>query len=722
MFAFMFGKYRFLVISIALFLVLDLGVLVLNFYTSGKIAEQAELINLAGRQRTLTQQMSKATLYIKAQKLQMWVYQSGLDELREHYKTFADTLRVFNDGGAIESIDGGQPIEIQAVVAPQGLKILEQANPLWKQFEDALAPLMVDTLVTDEEIDPASAFIASNNAPMFMLMDELTEHFKASAERQTVFLRRAQIVGISLATINFFIILFHFLKQLRGRDLKIKVKQNESDQILSTIGDGVFLLDKNLVIGGQYSRQLETIFSTKRVSGQSFKRFLGRYFANKTVGLSMDFVKLYFRPHINSALIEDVNPLKRVEATITTEDDEAVQKYLDFSFAPLNQGAGNRAILVTVKDVTAQILLEAQDEQAADELEQQMSLLTQILPVPYQELDYFIQESTQGYDRINALLKDTKHIADNFENTLNKIARETHRLKGSAAALNLKWVAEQHHALEDNIEALREQSKVKKLSGRNLLPLTIKLKSNYESLELISQFRCRLGNYASVVGTTVEAANDHQKTLSGHGGEIPEIDGKWLSLYDYAERLATDQGLSLDVDLRGFEAPMEPTLTEKLHPIAIQLLRNAIAHGIEDSDTRCRLKKPNNGQLLIALSHDRGGNYRFTFQDDGRGFDYAAIRVELVSKGILTIEQAGRASSGDLIRHAFMDTVSTQLNTDPISGRGVGLPLVWQLIKSIGGRLKVRSVEREFTHFIIEFEHQSNERETSTRTLMERAG
>ena len=53
-----FGKYRFLVVSIALFLIFDLGVLGLNFYTSGKIAEQTERINLAGRQRTLTQQLS----------------------------------------------------------------------------------------------------------------------------------------------------------------------------------------------------------------------------------------------------------------------------------------------------------------------------------------------------------------------------------------------------------------------------------------------------------------------------------------------------------------------------------------------------------------------------------------------------------------------------------------------------------------------------------------
>lgn len=115
-----FGKYRFLVTSIALFLIFDLGVLTLNFYTSGKIAEQTERINLAGRQRTLTQQMSKATLYIKSQKLQHWVYQSGLDELRDYYFTFDQTLSAFDQGGSTTSAESGRSISIQAVHDVEG--------------------------------------------------------------------------------------------------------------------------------------------------------------------------------------------------------------------------------------------------------------------------------------------------------------------------------------------------------------------------------------------------------------------------------------------------------------------------------------------------------------------------------------------------------------------------------------------------------------------------
>jgi len=215
------GKYRFLVISIAFFLIFDLGVLGLNFYTSGKIAEQTERINLAGRQRTLTQQMSKATLYIKAQKLQQWVYKSGLDELTDYYQVFGDTLALFDEGGVITSIETGKVVDIDQVKDLEARQILEDSIILWKGFEKVMSPMMVDSLITDEEIIPASEFIAKNNLAMFTMMDQLTNRFTVLSERQTSFLRMVQVIGILLATINFFIILFHFIRQLRERDEKI---------------------------------------------------------------------------------------------------------------------------------------------------------------------------------------------------------------------------------------------------------------------------------------------------------------------------------------------------------------------------------------------------------------------------------------------------------------------------------------------------------------------
>ena len=176
------GKYRFLIVSIALFIIFDLGVLGLNFYTSGKIAEQTARINLAGHQRTLTQQMSKATLYIEAQKLKSWVYQSGVEELRSYYSAFDNTLELFDQGGVTTSADTGEKVRIEKVYDLQARAILDESVALWRDFQQVMAPMLIDTLITDEEILPASEFIATHNLRMLSFMDQLTDRFTELSE------------------------------------------------------------------------------------------------------------------------------------------------------------------------------------------------------------------------------------------------------------------------------------------------------------------------------------------------------------------------------------------------------------------------------------------------------------------------------------------------------------------------------------------------------------
>ncbi|MCH2189388.1 MAG: type IV pili methyl-accepting chemotaxis transducer N-terminal domain-containing protein [Gammaproteobacteria bacterium] len=690
----LFGKYRFLVVSIALFLIFDLGVLILNFYTSGKLAQQAELINLAGQQRTLTQQMSKSTLYIKAQKLRLWVYQSGLEELREHYTQFGNTLDVLKNGGVIESAETGLPVKIEAVTSIEGRNILQQATVLWAEFDQVLAPLMVDVLITDEEIEPASAFIASNNLKLYRLMDKLTEHFKVTTERQATFLRRAQVVGITLATINFFVILFHFLRQLSGLDRRVKVKQHESDQILSTINEGVFLLNEELRIGGQHSKQLSKIFATKKASGRRLKSFLRDYFPKSTVATAMNFINLYFKDHVDPVLISDINPLKHVEASITKPSGESERRFLDFSFARLDQSNGEpRSVLVTVKDVTAEILLAAQEDQAQVKLDQKMALLTQILPVAPSDLDEFIRECMGGFDRINSLLKNTKITKDNFENTLTRVAREAHKLKGNASAVGMHSLAEEHHEFENSIQDIRHHSKLQDLSGRDLLPLAIKLDESYSTLETIAELRERLGSYQRPI---------EQQGRPGKS-EVSKENSKWRTLEDYAQKLADEYDIPVSLNLRGFSKPIPEHLTERLYPLAVQLLRNSIAHGIESKSIRANLRKPNKGQMTISISHDLNNNFRFLFEDDGRGFDYERIRQDLIDKNIIEASQAKLLGHTALVQHAFKDSVSTRKKSDLLAGRGAGLPLVWQIVNELEGKLKIRSVKLEFTQFIVDF-------------------
>ena len=79
----LFGKYKALVISIALFLLLDASVLAVNFYTSYQIAQDAKTVNLAGRQRMLSQRMVKALFEVEKALAQQASPQAYLNEVAQ---------------------------------------------------------------------------------------------------------------------------------------------------------------------------------------------------------------------------------------------------------------------------------------------------------------------------------------------------------------------------------------------------------------------------------------------------------------------------------------------------------------------------------------------------------------------------------------------------------------------------------------------------------------
>lgn len=704
----LFGKYRFLVVSIALFLLFDLGVLVLNFYTSGKISQQTELINLAARQSTLSQQMSKATLYIKSQKLQQWVYQSGLDELREHYLTFGSTLDALTHGGVTSSPETGEAIQVAPVQTIEGQRLLAEANRLWSGFETAIEPMMVDILITDQEILPASEFIARYNLELFNLMTALTDHFSHEADAQTTLLRRAQVIGISLATINFFIILFHFLKQLRTRDRRLELKQHESEQILASIDDGVFLIDQSLRIGLQYSARVEEIFATRKISQRRFAGFLRHYVSDKTARSALDFVTLYFKDHVSADLIKDINPLKGVRASVTDGSGKLVEKYLDFTFVPLRQDDGSNALLVTVRDITASIRLREHEEKSEHRVQGQLTLFSQILPIAPAELDGFIRQSLEAFDEINDVLKRYRQHRDSYTDSLESIMQVAHKVKGDAQSIGLKLVGDQVHEFEDNIALLLKKSDQTQLVGDDILPITVALKQLVEQVELIDSFCARLKNYGiEYQQSTAQPEPSSTQPIS----VIPQseankglgLSARWRGLASMAEELAEPYGVGVMIDFRGFETPIEPQLEDVLYPVAVQLIRNSIAHGLEPRQERLSLGKPSVGRITLSLSRDEQNNYRFMVADDGRGFDYESIRKHVYQLAKMAPARIKNLTNVELLRLAFSRRLSTQQAPDSLSGRGMGLPVVWQLAQGIGARLKVRSLARESTQFTFTF-------------------
>jgi chemosensory pili system protein ChpA (sensor histidine kinase/response regulator) len=164
--------------------------------------------------------------------------------------------------------------------------------------------------------------------------------------------------------------------------------------------------------------------------------------------------------------------------------------------------------------------------------------------------------------------------------------------------------------------------------------------------------------------------------------------------------IARREGKKIELVVSGEDTELDRTVAEKITDPLIQLLRNAVAHGIEGAAQRVQAGKPPTGRITLAARH-QGDSFFLEVSDDGAGIDPDRVRASLVASGRLGIAEAESASDERLIASIFEAGVSTREEADELAGRGVGLDVVRDTIARLGGEITVTSSAQEGTHFAI---------------------
>ncbi len=163
---------------------------------------------------------------------------------------------------------------------------------------------------------------------------------------------------------------------------------------------------------------------------------------------------------------------------------------------------------------------------------------------------------------------------------------------------------------------------------------------------------------------------------------------------DLSKRLGKEARL----DIHGEDTQVDRDILEKIEPLVTQMLRNALDHGLELPDDRVSKGKPRTGRLTLEARHSNG-KLLVSVADDGRGVDYHGLRESVVRKGLTSAETAAQLSEHELLEFLFLPGFSTKENVTETSGRGVGLDIVMNLVKSVRGSVRVTSVMGEGTRF-----------------------
>ena len=154
--------------------------------------------------------------------------------------------------------------------------------------------------------------------------------------------------------------------------------------------------------------------------------------------------------------------------------------------------------------------------------------------------------------------------------------------------------------------------------------------------------------------------------------------------------LSKEKNKKTSLQIKGEKTELDKRMIDELGDPLVHLVRNSIDHGMESTEERLRLRKPEVGTILLEASH-RGNHIFISVSDDGGGIDPSKISRRAVERGLLSSAMANAMTDQQLIEYIWHPGFSTAETVTNISGRGVGMDIVKTRISDLNGTIEVRS-------------------------------
>lgn len=157
-------------------------------------------------------------------------------------------------------------------------------------------------------------------------------------------------------------------------------------------------------------------------------------------------------------------------------------------------------------------------------------------------------------------------------------------------------------------------------------------------------------------------------------------------------------GKRVELFLDGGEYAVDRKVLEAIEDPLIHLLRNAVDHGIEDTEGRRAAGKSEKGRINVVARHV-GDGVELSISDDGRGIDPENIRKSLREKNLMDETEIQKLTDDQLLDCLFESGFTTQRDVSKISGRGVGLDVVKYTMERLGGEVRLSAFPGTGTEF-----------------------
>ena len=169
-------------------------------------------------------------------------------------------------------------------------------------------------------------------------------------------------------------------------------------------------------------------------------------------------------------------------------------------------------------------------------------------------------------------------------------------------------------------------------------------------------------------------------------------------LYRVVRQAGKDTDKRVTLEIKGGQAEIDRNVLDRMAGPIEHILRNSVAHGIEERTKRAASGKPDIGELTIEVSQD-GNEVIMRFLDDGQGLDYPRIEARARERGLIAPDH--QPSERELAQMIFAPGFSTAKQVTALAGRGVGMDVVRAEVAGLGGRIDVDSTTGKGSCFTV---------------------
>lgn len=728
--------------ALTVFVAFVIGMGIFNYQNNIKLAENSNVLNAIGQEKTLSQKISKDILLIQQEFTTDEKFNASLfSELLKNKQAFQNLISVLHKGGNFQT-DNNENIEVKSISdsydkdlqdiltawAPLSSQIDALSN-LYNQIkskgENSVDSLLVarknrtfvisdsnETLpndligndnlqLTDRAINPeqndlknalnsdlqeTTRILKNNNLSLLNSIEGLNEKLNNNMLQQKKKVEQIQFIAAGITALFFLLIIFFFFGRLIKADLKSFREQKEKIAILENVREGLFLMNEDWLIEQNGSNALSEILGFKVEVPTSFWDILAPMVDEKTAKNAKEFVKILFTKDVKEAMIASLNPLRMIEVLKTQNMSETIlqkKKFLSINFNKIKDENGKVSkLLVTILDSTEQRKLEEKLKEEKYKSASQFDFLLKVIQ----------SKNKSAFFNFFTTLKETIHIQNdelkttglgeiNLINVLNKIQREIHTLKSEAGLLELSVFQSMLHDFEEKIIEIKKKKPIK---AEDLHIMSFYHKDILEKTEGILQ---------AIEQSENELSPIEKKSVDAYDLNLEQDLKKIIRLN--SEKLNKKANCSIQLNSLNL---LNNTQQDKLRSILIHLVNNSIAHGIENSEQRnLKNKYPIGNIQIFNQVFSEGFNKKMDIHvvDDGAGIDFNKIKTKAMELGY----NVENATSQELLKFIFLPNFTTKDKADEISGHGIGMDYVKKEVENLGGKISIKLRPGNYTDF-----------------------